>query len=405
MSWLARIGAFIIAFHVVSAFAQDGLETGVDIFAPGLVAPTEDFGAPAPPQNVAPIPYAPTEEIKPILAPTGEEHAVALEARLVEGGAALSDGLIWRIFSARPGSDGTLPLVATGRGGSASIKLSTGDYLVHAAFGRAGATKRFTVAGDGQTESLVLNAGGLILNAVVGDDAPVSPDRLSFEVLQENDAGDLVTVVPKAAPGRVLRLPSGTYHVISRYGNVNAVVRADIEVTAGKLTEATMRHTGAQVTLKLVSAEGGEAIANTSWTVFTQAGDMVRESVGAFPSIILAEGNYSAVAKHQNDVYSRDFTVESGVDRDIEVRLSDLVPPHVGQPPDMRDGPRPAAGSAAGVPVVRATPKPSATQPAEASIPADVELDTDADLSAGAAAPADEGVDPSLATPDGTDSD
>ncbi len=141
---------------------------------------------------------------------------------------------------------------------------------------------------------------------MVGDDRPIPPGQLTFEVLQPDETGELVTVVPNAAPGRILRLSAGKYHVISRYGNVNAVVRADIEVQAGKLTEAVMRHTGAEVTLKLVSEEGGEAIANTSWTVTTQDGLTVNESVGAFPSLILAAGNYTAVAKHQkSDLLAR----------------------------------------------------------------------------------------------------
>ena len=127
--------------------------------------------------------------------------------------------------------------------------------------------------------------------------------------------------------------------MISRYGNVNAVVRADIQVEAGRLTEATMRHTGAEVTLKLVSEEGGEALANTSWTVTTQDGIEVNESVGAFPTLVLAAGKYTAVAKHQDRIYSRDFTVEAGLERDIEVRLSDLVDARCG---DL--GPHPAGG-------------------------------------------------------------
>ena len=53
----------------------------------------------------------------------------------------------------------------------------------------------------------------------------------------------------------------------------------------------------------------------------------MHESVGAFPTLILAAGNYTAVAKHQDQIYSRDFTVEAGLQRDIEVRLADLVQP------------------------------------------------------------------------------
>ena len=345
MSWVVHIlfaGALLLP---LPAAAQETTSPSIGLFEPGLVAPQMDFGAPQADGFAAPVPYAPSDPGPPYVPLPGEEHAVSLRAHLVEGGGALEDGVTWRVFGARPGDDGALPLIATARGGSTSVTLSPGDYIVHAAFGRAGATKRVTVKGEDRAESLVLNAGGLKLDAVVGEDDPVPADRLGFEILQEDESGDLVTIVPEATPGRVLRLAAGTYHVVSRYGDVNAIVRADIEVEPGKLTEAVMRHTGAEVTLKLVSAEGGEALANTSWTVLTEGGDTVHESVGAFPSIILAEGKYAAIATHQNRVYSRDFTVESGADRDIEVRLSDMVEaertiaPNAGNAPDLQARP------------------------------------------------------------------
>ena len=105
----------------------------------------------------------------------------------------------------------------------------------------------------------------------------------------------------------------------------NAVVRADIEVNAGKLTDATIRHKGAEATFKLVEKEGGEALANTIWTVLTEAGDTLHQSVGAFPKIILAEGTYTAVARHDNRTFARDFTISPGLNRDVEVRLQDVI--------------------------------------------------------------------------------
>jgi hypothetical protein len=71
--------------------------------------------------------------------------------------------------------------------------------------------------------------------------------------------------------------------------------------------------------LKLVPAHGGEALANTSWSVITPEGDRIVESVGAFPSVVLAAGNYTAIASHQGSNYRRDFKVEAGLDRDVEV--------------------------------------------------------------------------------------
>jgi hypothetical protein len=104
---------------------------------------------------------------------------------------------------------------------------------------------------------------------------------------------------------------------------VNAVFRADIQVEAGKLIQATIQHRAAKLTLKLVSEEGSEAIADTAWSILTSSGDVVSESVGAFPTIVLAEGQYTAVARNKNKIYQRDFTVTAGQNTDVEVILAD----------------------------------------------------------------------------------
>jgi hypothetical protein len=330
MSIVSRLLALVLAAaFAVPASAQENGST-LDMFAPEMIAPKLDFeNGGAGEALAAPVPNAPGLDGTLAIPPPEQLHNLVLEARLVADAQPLSEGITWRVFEARPGQDGQLALLATAHGGTTTVQLPAGDYLIHAGFGRAGATKRVAIADDDQMESVVLDAGGLKLGAVVGDEEPVSAERLAFEILQQNEDGELVTVIPRATPGRVLRLSAGTYHVISRYGDVNAVVRADIQVEPGKLTEAVMRHTGAEVTLKLVSAEGGEALANTSWTVLTQDGTTVHESIGAFPRIVLAEGSYSAVASHHSEIFSRDFTVEAGVDRDIEVRLADVVQPEL----------------------------------------------------------------------------
>jgi len=114
-------------------------------------------------------------------------------------------------------------------------------------------------------------------------------------------------------------VPEGTYHLISNYGDVNAMVRSDIRVQAGKLTDATVTHRAAVITLKLVNDTGGEARADTQWWVLTPGGDVIKESTGAFPRVILAEGEYRAIARNDNQSYERVFKVVNGVDTEIEV--------------------------------------------------------------------------------------
>ncbi len=252
---------------------------------------------------------------------------VTFDAKLTADGEVMQEGLVWRVFSPIAGEDGKLPLVASSEGGPAAFQLSPGEYFVNCAFGRAGVTKKLTVpeTGDVPKQTLVLDAGGFVLNAVAGTDQRIPPKQLSFSVYaaEQKENGDRALVMADVAPNTVVRLNAGTYHIVSEYGDVNAVVRADIQVEAGKLTQAVLQHRAAQITLKLVSQPGGEAIADTAWSVLTAAGDVVNESVSAFSTMVLAEGEYLAVARNKNKIYQREFSVKSGRNSDVEVLMRD----------------------------------------------------------------------------------
>jgi hypothetical protein len=255
----------------------------------------------------------------------GELRDVKLEALLTADGPAVDSGLTWRVFSPIPGSDGKLPLLATSEGGSTAFNLVPGEYFVNVAFGRAGATRKIRVPEQGALDKqvLVLDAGGVMLNAVSGSDMRIPPNELRFSIYSSDvkEDGERALIVADVKPNTVVRLSAGTYHVVSDYGSVNAAIRADIQVEAGKLTEATIQHRAAKLTLKLVSEPGGEAIADTAWSILTSSGDVVSESVGAFPTLVLAEGSYTAVARNKDKIYQRDFAVKAGVNTDVEVLL------------------------------------------------------------------------------------
>lgn len=257
------------------------------------------------------------------LASAGGE--ITLSAQLTDKGADITRGLVWRVFRPKADEHGKLPLVASAHGGTAKFDLEPGSYLVHAAYGRAGATKRITVGKEARRETLVLDAGGLELDATLSGGARIPPEKLRFSIYEgQAAAGDDGTLIlPNVRPNTVVRLNAGTYHVVSTYGKVNAVIRSDIRVEAGKLTEATVEHRAAEVTLKLVRETGGEAIADTSWSVLNESGDPIKETVGAFAPMVLAEGDYTVVAKNRDRIYQRDFSVEAGKNEEVEVIASE----------------------------------------------------------------------------------
>lgn len=304
----------LVALLISSAFAQEKDD------------PFKSFPSISTPQKMPKL-----NSFNPVLPDEATHGAplkdIRLEALLKEKGERVEQGLTWRVFSPIPGSDGKLPLVATSEGGAAAFQLVPGEYFVNVAFGRAGATRKIRVPEDGpaETQVLVLDAGGIMLNAVSGSDVRIPPNELSFSIFSSDvkEDGERALVMADVKPDTVVRLNTGTYHVVSNYGSVNAVIRADIQVEAGKLTEATIQHRAAKLTLKLVSEPGGEAIADTAWSILTSSGDVVSESVGAFPTLVLAEGGYTAIARNDEKIYQRDFTVKAGVNTDVEVLLND----------------------------------------------------------------------------------
>ncbi len=270
------------------------------------------------------------------VAPDGENSSartlrdVSLEAKLSPDSGPQQQGLSWYVFSPFAGADGKLPLVASSRGGSASFHLLPGDYFVNVSFGRAGVTKKITVpeSGEQRKQTMVLDAGGMVLNAVSGSDVRIPPDELSFSIYagDAKEDGERGLVMSDVKPNTLVGLSTGTYHIVSEYGAVNAVIRADIQVEAGKVTEATIQHRAAKITFKLVSDAGGEAIADTAWSILTSAGDIVGESLSAFPVMVLAEGQYTAVARNKDKIYQRDFTVVAGRNTDVEVLMKEQQP-------------------------------------------------------------------------------
>lgn len=248
---------------------------------------------------------------------------VTLSAEVTEKGARIKDGLVWRIYDTRPDQNGQLAMVAKSEQATPTLALKPGDYVVHVAFGRAQASDTLSVRSGASQKEMVLDAGGLKLNAAIAGDIAIPAKLLQFDVFTAGATdADRTLVAEKVPPGDLLTLNAGTYHIISHFGEVNAVVRADLRVEPGQLTEATLYHKAAQVSFKLVSDAGGEAIADIDWTIKGHDGQTVFTNTGTFPATVLEEGEYTVIAKRGDKVYNRQFQVASGKAEEIEVLTS-----------------------------------------------------------------------------------
>lgn len=281
------------------------------VFMPGdvLAPPTRTPLMMPPGRAPASIPMVPAGQV-----------ALALSARFAKDAPTINGGLTWRVYSAKADRNGDFRLVKEDKSPAPTLVLPAGRYVVHVGFGLATAVRPVSLRGPTLHEVFDLPAGGLRLEGKVGD-VRIPAGQISFDVFRGSqfEPGDLRPIAAHVMTGGVVMVPEGTYHIVSNYGDANSVVRSDIRVQAGKLTDITVNHRAAAITLKLVADNGGEALANTAWSVLTPGGDVIKELIGAFPRVILAEGEYRAIARNEGKVYQRDFKVVAGVDGDVEV--------------------------------------------------------------------------------------
>lgn len=245
---------------------------------------------------------------------------IAASARFGRDGGAIGGGLQWRVYPDKPDATGQFRLLREDKSAAPFFTLPPGGYIVHVSIGLASAAKRVQLQTSTVRETFELAVGGLRIEGKVGDQR-IANGQINFDLFRGSqfDGGANRPIASNIGPGELLVLPDGEYHIVSNYGDGNAVLRADVRVQAGKLTEASVQHRAAAVTLKLVSEAGGEALANTAWSVLTPGGDVIKESIGAFPRVVLAEGDYVAIARSEGKVYNREFKVEAGSDQEIEM--------------------------------------------------------------------------------------
>ena len=286
---------------------------------PTIVAPGGGIGGPSaqgPFNPPPPTPVPPPPNVK------AGEGVLQASARFGHDGAVISGGLHWRIYADHPDQTGVFRLLKEDSSAQPNFVLPAGGYIVHVSLGLASAAKPVHLRNETMREVFDIPAGGLRIEGRVGN-TRIPTGQISFDVFKgsqfEPGAGERQPMASGVLTGQVVLLPEGTYYILSKYGDGNAVVRSDIRVPAGKLIDITVTHRAAAIMFKLVSKRGGEALANTDWAVLSPAGDTITETKGAFPRVILAEGEYKVIARNDNKVYQQDLTVIPGVDGEIEV--------------------------------------------------------------------------------------
>jgi hypothetical protein len=318
----AAAAVMVFLFAAAPAFAQTrSLVSPESQWAPSIPltnAPGSPGASLVVPAPLAP-PTAPAVAQATPAVPAGRV-ALAVTARYGHDAPPISAGLIWRVYAAKPDATGVFRLIKEDRSAAPTFVLPPGSYVVHASLGLASAAKAVVLRSDTVREVFDIPAGGMRLEGRVGD-VRIPTGQISFDIYtgSQFDTTQRRPIAQSVLTGDVVLLPEGTYNIVSNYGDGNSVVRSDVQIEPAKLTDIVVTHRAAVITLKLVSSPGGNALANTQWTVLTPGGDVIKESIGAFPRIVLAEGDYHVIARNEGRTSQRDFKVITGVDGEVEV--------------------------------------------------------------------------------------
>jgi hypothetical protein len=59
--------------------------------------------------------------------------------------------------------------------------------------------------------------------------------------------------------------------------------------------------------------------------VLNESGDPIKETVGAYAPMVLAEGDYTVIAKNRDRIYQKDVAVKAGKNEEVEVIASEAT--------------------------------------------------------------------------------
>ena len=200
---------------------------------------------------------------------------------------------------------------------SPKLDLEPGRYVVRLNYGKVRTSRLIEVTKGMVTEMTVnLNAGGLrMISRIYGQPVnEVTPEHRVYRILKESGSRELVGKT--ARQGEILRLSAGTYKVVSRFGNANAVQETVARVRPGQLSALEFDHLAGVATLIVPKLEAGDKV---HWVVTDAAGSVVAITDERQPSLVLRSGAYRATATINGSGIVENFSLSPG--QSVRVRL------------------------------------------------------------------------------------
>ncbi len=311
--------------------AADQVADAADDIVTGAV-PKQESGSKLDPRQIEPdksaIPRIP-DEIRPdfLISQTEVEkgkEGIKLKAQITASTAAITREIDWRIYQIEDIKKQKWRQVGAKLTAEALFTLPTGNYVVRAVYGSVRAAKVIAVDEGKQVDAtFILNAGALrVQPALAFLDAPQGTAAKHWVFgTAKSSQGKRRLFSQSNTPDEVIRLNAGTYRLVSRYGDANALVETDITIKPGLLTEVEINHKAGIATFVSTTPANAKDPAKdtTRWELKDAAGATVVRSTGLRTSHILAPGDYEMTADVGGKTFKSSFKIAIGEAKTVEI--------------------------------------------------------------------------------------
>ena len=249
------------------------------------------------------------------------KESLRLRARITAATDPIARPIAWTVHRVDDRAEDEWPLVGERSAADATFDLAPGQYVVRAGYGAIKAAKVVVVQPRQQVDvTFILNAGGLrVVPALAFLDPPEGVNAKHWVFEAADDRGSRRLFAETDRPGEVIRLNAGTYHLVSRFGDANAVVEADVTVRPGMLTEVEINHKAGIVHLGFARHDTDGPSETVQWQINDSNGAVIMRADGARISQILAPGAYIAAVDYGGRKFEARFEIDIGETREVNI--------------------------------------------------------------------------------------
>ncbi len=251
-------------------------------------------------------------------------EGLELMARLASNSPPLTTNIKWEIYNFTKSSDGNRAQILTSDVARPSLPLAPGKYIVRAVFGVSSTAKVIKISPAKITDAtFILNTGGIRVKPVlIAGKAPLGKVSRQWIYLTSTPQNPNPPrfIATADNPNQIHQLNAGTYELVSKFGTANAIVKTNVTVSPGLLTEVEISHKAGIVRFKLFKKQrGGEELKDVFWKLFDDEGNEVASNLAANSGEIIAPGRYKVSAKYNDKTYTKMFNIKPGRTKLVQV--------------------------------------------------------------------------------------